>query len=1081
MGLATKVLGLLAGLLSIYGQEPFLQSECGKHPRIYSLPAWHSGCFQGRALETRRNAEAGSRTEWQFCGNHAESGYSLQEGYSEAAQARARCRPEARGLEGVPGRTQEEVPSREAAIRTGHAQACGGNLRGEGGCCNHRRRSQAHRQFRRATKSYASGCYSRRCRLGQTYGLRLRRWQRCLLGKSAQGIQRRCARISPGPAGLPDAGDQSSRSTTNSAKAYFARNRYTHKSHPIQSSPFSKGGGRGEADEGTGSTATHICGSIAQHHAAKYRSLHGSDASQSPRSSAHTGSSYRSFPSGRECYGQASDKESSHAEEVAPCRDVTGWWLWTCASQDGRQAHEPSACSRAEYVSGRKARGSQGHGDRRDSESSWGIGVHSSPAGIEEHKAHRFASAWGGRDASSQIASEPSDTRRRRDFPVRHIGYAACRTSQSPFGDIGVACSWHRLPNECGFMGSVEQRGGRLAGHAPTELHCNEASFEFRAQLSSVPSEACVVSILDVVRYDDLFPCETQRKMQGLCVSLAIFNSFPAGVPFSCRRFGVEQRGGKVTPCHVPSALHRKNKKWGSSSLQLAWHFGSDMLFGCRCPCDAEDLCTQAVSVWNHFGFSMHLHSLFCQERRGALDCTFPLVASRHCNPQSFYWNRWCHQSAGMCSLQRQIWLQIAPPFTVRYIAMTTWCEAASWNLMGFSANMGFCKRGYGNNVGCCFFGTKTVFLTSTFISSFHLRDRADWPSDSAQCVDQPCCASIEQRGGRLQHAGGHVLTEFMEFSESLQKALGQNFRPWPMLLRQMLERYSCSASQRFSSGFLEGLISAAVLVESAVRTMCLLGGLYLLKLLACALKLKGGNVNADPFIRISRLATSAVPLQSGQVLQQFSPLECQPFRRADIRGKNIRSGFSLHCWIFCIMLAALLQPVLGKVGQHHVRHPANCEATYRPEAPDPADGERRSSRSLSPRRLPHGSNEHGSFTDLASKWRSAYTNSRACLQGRRTDTSVDKTCNSMQGTRLHECGHGKLNRVQGRNATAWCIVPQVRCFIWGSIFFQRILGMNVLLDSSVGDLWHTSYEQRRRFLRTVKRSQCWLWFILAL
>ena len=108
-------------------------------------------------------------------------------------------------------------------------------------------------------------------------------------------------------------------------------------------------------------------------------------------------------------------------------------------------------------------------------------------------------------------------------------------------------------------MGSVEQRGGRLAGHVPTELHCNEASFELRAQNFSVPVEACVVSTWEVVIFDNLSLCEVQRNMQGLCFSLAIFKFSPAGGIFSYRRLGVEQRGGKVSPCHVPSALHRKN------------------------------------------------------------------------------------------------------------------------------------------------------------------------------------------------------------------------------------------------------------------------------------------------------------------------------------------------------------------------------------------------------------------------------------------------------------------------------------------------------------------------------------------
>ena len=69
-----------------------------------------------------------------------------------------------------------------------------------------------------------------------------------------------------------------------------------------------------------------------------------------------------------------------------------------------------------------------------------------------------------------------------------------------------------------------------------------------------------------------------------------------------------------------------KIKKWGPLSLQFAWRFGRERLFGCGFLYGAEEKFTQAVSVWNHFGFSMNLHPISCQERTGALECSFRLV-----------------------------------------------------------------------------------------------------------------------------------------------------------------------------------------------------------------------------------------------------------------------------------------------------------------------------------------------------------------------------------------------------------------------------------------------------------------------
>ena len=127
---------------------------------------------------------------------------------------------------------------------------------------------------------------------------------------------------------------------------------------------------------------------------------------------------------------------------------------------------------------------------------------------------------------------------------------------------------------------------------------------------------------------------------------------------------------------------------------------------------------------------------------------------------------------------------------------------------------------------------------------------------------------------------------------------------------------------------------------ESTVQffiTFLLVFGGYCVKLLLYAIGLRGGKFNADNLLRVGRSSLDGIPLGlgagttiSGDVflgISVFSPRLQQEIAKRQAIRKPQRAAYSMHLWIFCILLATLMQPAVAGSGRRDGVHPAGFRA----------------------------------------------------------------------------------------------------------------------------------------------------------
>ena len=125
--------------------------------------------------------------------------------------------------------------------------------------------------------------------------------------------------------------------------------------------------------------------------------------------------------------------------------------------------------------------------------------------------------------------------------------------------------------------------------------------------------------------------------------------------------------------------------------------------------------------------------------------------------------------------------------------------------------------------------------------------------------------------------------------------------------------------------------LHTGMMAVTFLRTLCLVGLCYQGKLLAFALRLKGGLYNNDVLIRLLRMFCSGPPWTCGLVVAAFSPRQSdmitQQRCRRSVRGKV---GFSRDCILLVLIMATLLGQASAGSGRFDGQDPTSFRSTRR-------------------------------------------------------------------------------------------------------------------------------------------------------